>query len=62
MPRNLAKMHLGNPKPVIFRRNKLNIKPSVVTQQVNNNNVFGGNMVQRIANTPAGCGSCGGAR
>ena len=62
MRKNLSKMQLGNPKPLILRKNKLNIKPSLGGQQATNNNVFGGGMVQRIAHTPAGCGSCGGAR
>ena len=66
MPAQLPRLNLITPKrKVVLNRqlvnNQLVKKQPVNRQPVNPIAVFRGGMVNRIANTPAGCG-CGGAR
>ena len=62
MPRNFSQMKFENSSQFTLKKKKLNIKPSPEVKKTSINNVFAGGMVNRIAYTPAGCGSCGGAR
>jgi hypothetical protein len=62
MPKNLSAMMLGrrHENSGILHKKKIFIKPQ--NKDSASKNIFTGGMVDRIANVPAGCGSCGGAR
>ena len=57
MPAPQIKMNLLRP----LQQKKIVLKPNVKSKPAPAKSPFAGGMVNRIANTPAGCG-CGGAR